>query len=260
MNGISSNRNMINIRSVFLYILLLNLLVQPASAQNERKNLREGNRNYSAGKFGDSELSYRRATEVPRGTPDAWFNLGNSIYRQQRFDDAAASFEKNISLDDDAIKRSNAYYNIGNSGLSAGRYEESIEAYKRSLKMNPSNLEAKYNLAYAQDMLKEQQQQQQQEDRDQNKENKENKENKDNKNKEDHNEEENPDEQKEQQENRDNQSDGQQQKQENESQSGLTQEDARRLLEALAENEKQIQEKVKKDKASAAMVRTLKNW
>lgn len=40
----------------------------------------------------------------------------------------------------------------------------------------------------------------------------------------------------------------------------ISEEDARRLLEALAANEQDIKEKVQKDKAAAAMIRTLRNW
>jgi hypothetical protein len=40
----------------------------------------------------------------------------------------------------------------------------------------------------------------------------------------------------------------------------MSKEDAKRLLEALASDEKKVQEKVKKEKANAARVRTLKDW
>ncbi len=59
-------------------------------------------------------------------------------------------------------KKSASLYNLGNSLLMANKVQESIDAYKGSLKLDPDNMEAKYNLAYAQDLLKEQQQQQQQ--------------------------------------------------------------------------------------------------
>ncbi|MFP4488942.1 MAG: hypothetical protein ACLFN1_06525, partial [Bacteroidales bacterium] len=40
----------------------------------------------------------------------------------------------------------------------------------------------------------------------------------------------------------------------------MSKEDAERLLQALAENEEEIQDKVKKAKAAKSRVRTLKNW
>ncbi len=65
-------------------------------------------------------------------------------------------------MNEDKDKRSASMYNLGNSLLMANKLQESIDAYKNSLKLNPDNMEAKYNLAYAQDLLKKQQEQQKQ--------------------------------------------------------------------------------------------------
>jgi hypothetical protein len=134
----------------------------------------------------------------------------------------------------------------------AKKIQESIDAYKKSLKLNPGNMEAKYNLAYAQDLLKQQQQQQQQQqnkdkqyqNKDQNK-NQEDKKNQDQK-----------------QDNKENQNNNQEQKQQNQQQQqqNISKEDAERLLKALANDEEKVQEKVKLEKAAKSKERTLKNW
>ncbi len=80
-------------------------------------------------------------------------------------------------MNDNRQKKSTSLYNLGNSLLMANKVAESIDAYKASLKLDPDNMEAKYNLGYAQDLLKQQQQQQQQQNQDQN--NKDNQDNKD---------------------------------------------------------------------------------
>ena len=129
-------------RLLFLLCALLSLS-QTGYAQTERKHLREGNSNYKDGKYSESELSYRRASELPKSTPDAWFSIGNSIYKQGKFEDAAASYEKNAAMYDDNIKKSNSLYNLGNALLGSRKIEESIDAYKNSLKLNPSNMQAK---------------------------------------------------------------------------------------------------------------------
>ena len=51
------------------------------------------------------------------------------------------------------------------------KFDESIESYKKALRLNPTDMDTKYNLAYAQLLKKkqEQQQQQQQQNQDQNK-------------------------------------------------------------------------------------------
>ncbi len=232
----------------FIVVLLLLSLSQLSYPQSEKKHLREGNSNYKDGKYSESELSYRRATELPKSSPDSWFSLGNSIYKQDRFEDAAANFEKNASMYDNSIKKSNSFYNLGNALLGAQKIDESINAYKNSLKLNPTNLQAKYNLAYAQDLLQKQKEQQQDQNQDQNQ------------NKEEDKKEENKDSNKDQQNNDQNKQNQDQDRKENQADQKISQDDARRLLEALASDELKVQDKVQKDKANAAMVKTLKNW
>jgi Ca-activated chloride channel homolog len=231
-------------------------------SQSERKHLREGNRDYKGGNFSESELSYRRAAEQPKSAPDSWFSLGNSIYKQEKFEDAISTFEKNSSMYDDNLKKANSYYNLGNAFLGAGKPEESISAYKNSLKLNPSNMQAKYNLAYAQDLLQQQQDQQDQQDKndDKNKDDQQ-KENKDNQDQNKNNDQENKDKQDSEQDKDNNQQDQNSREQQQEgNEQKISLEDARRLLEALASDEKKVQDKVLRDKAAAAMVKTLKNW
>jgi tetratricopeptide (TPR) repeat protein len=148
-------------------------------------------------------------------------------------------------MNDDKKKKSASLYNLGNSLLMANKVQESIDAYKGSLKIDPDNLETKYNLAYAQDLLKQQQEQQQQ----QQQQNNQDKQNQDN-NKEDKNQDQQDKKDQEQQE----------QEQQQQQQQGISKEDAERLLNALANDEKNIQEKVKLAKAQKARVRSVKNW
>jgi Ca-activated chloride channel family protein len=184
------------------------------------------------------------------------FLISVMLYKQNKFEDAGKQFIENINLNDDKNKKSAGLYNLGNSLLKANKVKESIEAYKGSLKLRPDNDEAKYNLAYAQDMLKQQQeQQQQQQEKDKQDQNKDNKK-EDQKDQKDQNDK-NKDQQKDQNNNQDQKQDEKQQQQQ---QQGISKDDAQRLLNALANDEKNVQEKVKLAKAAKAKVRTVKNW
>jgi Ca-activated chloride channel family protein len=201
-------------------------------------------------------VSYRKSIEKNKQSKDAVFNIGDALYKQNKFEDAGKQFIENINLNDDKNKKSAGLYNLGNSLLKANKVKESIEAYKGSLKLRPDNDEAKYNLAYAQDMLKQQQeQQQQQQEKDKQDQNKDNKK-EDQKDQKDQNDK-NKDQQKDQNNNQDQKQDEKQQQQQ---QQGISKDDAQRLLNALANDEKNVQEKVKLAKAAKAKVRTVKNW
>lgn len=226
---------------LLIFILLLNNIM--VFSQKEKKYIREGNKHFGKEEYENSEVSYRKALEEESNSFNALFNLGDAIYKQEKYEDAAGEFSGASQMNTDKINSAKTFHNLGNSLLKANRLEESIEAFKNALRNNPADLETKYNLAYAQDLLKQQQQQQKQ---DQDKEQKD----------------QNQDQDKEQQK-----QDQQEQKQEQQDKDKqqpkpdeISKEDAKRLLEALANDEKNIQEKIKKTKAKQKKVRTTKEW
>ncbi|MGD0341006.1 MAG: tetratricopeptide repeat protein [Bacteroidales bacterium] len=221
-------------------------------AQADKKFIRKGNHEYEKEKFSDSEILYRKALDKNKESADALFNTGDALYKQKKYEEAGRQFDQNYSMNDEKKKRSASLYNMGNSLLMANKVKESIDAYKGSLKLDPKNMETKYNLAYAQDLLKQQQQQQQQKDQNKNKQDKDQdkqKQNKDQKNKQDNKDQ--------SQDMKDQQQKQQQQQQQDQ---GISKEDAQRVLDALANDEKNVQEKVKLAKAAKEKVRTIKNW
>ncbi len=125
-----------------------------------RSLMREGNKQYNAEKAEDAEKSYRRALDVDEKSNMATFNLGDALYRQKKYEEAGKEFEKAASETTDKMDKSRAYHNLGNSYLQQQKLKESIEAYKQALRNNPNDADTKYNLSYAMNLLKQQQQQQ----------------------------------------------------------------------------------------------------
>jgi len=229
------------------------------NAQADKKFIRKGNREYEKEKFSESEISYKRAIDVNKQSPNAIFNVGDALYKQNKFEEAGKQFIESTNENVDKLKKAEGFYNLGNSLIKANKVEEGIDAYKNSLKLRPDNLETKYNLSYAQDLLKKQQDQQKNQQQDKNKQDKnkqdQNK-NKD-KNKEDQKKDQN-DENKEKQKDQKNNQDQKQQQQPR--QQEISKDDAQRLLNSLANDEKNVQEKVKLAKAAKTKVRTRINW
>jgi len=245
-------------RKFFNAVLVCLFLIYPAilSAQSDKKYIRKGNREYEKNKFSESEILYRKAVDKNRQQPNSIFNIGDALYKQNKFEDAGKQFTENVSLNDDKTKKSAGLFNLGNSMLKANKLKESIEAYKGSLKLRPDNNEAKYNLAYAQDLLKKQEEQKQnQQNQDKNKDK-----NKDDQKKDQKNQKDKDDKNKDQQKDQKNNQDQKQQQQQQDQQQNISKEDAERLLNALANDEKNVQEKVKLAKAAKEKVRSVKNW
>jgi len=239
------------LRSLLFCVLMI--ISVTMNAQTDKKFIRKGNREYEKDKFSDSEISYKKAVDKNKQYPDAIFNVGDALYKQNKFEEAGKQFIESTNQNYDKTKKSAGLYNLGNSLLKANKLPECIDAYKNSLKLRPDNREAKYNLSYAQDLLKQQQEQQKKQQQDKNKKDQ----NKD-KNKQDQKKDQKDqnDKNKDQQKDQKNNQDQKQQPQKQE----ISKEDAQRLLNSLANDEKNVQEKVKLAKATKAKVKTRINW
>ncbi len=124
----------------------------------ERRHIRAGNRDYEAQDYQASEGDYRMALEKDSSSFAARFNLGDALYKQERFEEAEEIFttlaeSPRFESTEQAAK---VFYNLGNAQFGQKKLEEAIESYKMSLRVNPGDLEAKYNLAYVQKLLEEQ--------------------------------------------------------------------------------------------------------
>jgi len=238
-----------------IIILLAFVCTTGAFAQKERKFVREGNSYYSDGlkdttkldtiSFGKAEIAYRRALQIKPDDFHWQFNLANSIYKQNKADQAASEFEKLAEKATEPTEKSMVYHNLGNSLLAQKKFDPSIDAYKKSLRITPNDPETKYNLAYAMKMKKKDEEQKKK-DKDKDKDKKDqNKDQKKDKDKQDQNKD---------QQNKD-------QQQQPQPQNKISKQSAEQMLQALENDEKQTQEKVKKAQAvRTERTKVEKNW
>lgn len=222
--------------------------------RNAEEKMKKASDNYQK-----AEINYRKAMETTRNYDKANYNLGNSLYRQERYEEAEKYFsnvanDKNVSKD----LRSRAYHNYGNSLLKQEKYKESIDAYKNALKLNPKDMNTKYNLEYARKKMIQQQNNQQNQNQDQNQNggqgqhNQDNNQNDNNKdqqgqgqsqqNQDQNKDKQNQDKNQQGQQNQDQK--GQQDQQQQSAAKRKKQQDDRRQLDALQQNERNTQQKV----------------
>lgn len=152
----------------YLLIFLLNVTVVSFAQESEYSLLKKGNDFYNDSAYAEAAKAYEKAAEVNSASFEAAFNLGNAMYRQDSLENAQEQFQLAANLAKDKEQEAEAYHNLGNTYLKKQDFQKSIEAYKNALRRNPSEEETRYNLAYAKEMLKNQQNQQNQ-NQDQNK-------------------------------------------------------------------------------------------
>ena len=198
--------------------------------KTDRDYLRSGNKLYKDSLFVKAEVDYRKALELNPKSADAMYNLGNALMMQEKAKEAMEQFDAASRLEKDKKKLAQIYHNMGVILQSSKQLPQCIEAYKQSLRNNPKDNETRYNLALAQKQLKDQQQNQQNQDQQQNKQDQKQDDKQQNKDQQDQN-------KKEQQQNP-------QQQQQNQNQ--MSKENAQQLLNAVMQDEKNVQDKVKK--------------
>jgi Ca-activated chloride channel family protein len=138
---------------VFLILFSLSATAQTkeieAQYKKSRTLIRNGNSSYQNNNFDKAELNYRKALVIDPKSKSANYNLGNTLYSQQKFQESQEYYEKSIDKNDDKLSRARAYHNIGNTCFKSNQLEQAILAYENALKINPSDMETKYNLAMA---------------------------------------------------------------------------------------------------------------
>ena len=220
-----------------IYILLLTLAcgMGTISAQKENNIIRKGNKMYDKQQYDAANTEYKKALERNRHSFAAKFNMGDALFKQEKYEDAAKSYQEAsafVNKDTEKDKVAMLYHNIGNCLFATQQYEQSIEAYKEALRANPLDDETRYNLAVAKMMLKKQQQNQDQQQQ-----------------------------QQQQQQNQDQQQQQNQDQQQQQNESDMTEEKAERILQALEQDEKDTQEKVQEaQRVRAHSKQNEKDW
>lgn len=238
-----------------LTAFLLALACGVCMAQTDRKEVRAGNRQYKKGNWQNAEIEYRKAQAKDSTSFAAGYNLAGALYREGNFDEAAKTLDRLKEIAPASGRAADYFYNQGNVAVQKKDWKAAVEAYKQSILLNPEDLEAKENYAYAKQMLKDEEQQggggDNQQDQDNNQDN-----NQDNSGQnQNQNQNDNPD------QNQGDRPDPQQDPQQGEGDAKISPQQAQQMLKAIQAREKKTQDKVNKEKAALLKSRQKeKNW
>ena len=254
-------------KRTILYLLAVVSLC--CGCDKEKNALREGNKQFEKKAFDKAESAYRNSLAADSLYKTAEYNLAAASYKQGKSDkllSAAKYYESYLlSLDhNDTLQTSACTYDMANTYFQISQsdsikaseqsklfLQKAAELYKQSLRLNPQDTNAKYNLALTQHLLKEdeqqkndqQQQQQQDQIQQQNQQQQQ---------------------QKQQQQQNNNQNQDKNKQNDNRQMSSGENKDKKqmeKMLEALKNNEKRTLNKIKrKEDASAQKRRIEKDW
>lgn len=142
------------------------------SIDNYSRALRYDPKSFEA-KFNTANVQFRRA-------------FADSVQLDVKMIEKAEQTLRKLAQDSTRtdIERADVAYNLGNSLFMQQKFKEALTSYRDAMRLNPNDQEAKYNYALTKEMLKQQQQQQQnqqqQQDQNQDNQNQEQEQNQDN--------------------------------------------------------------------------------
>jgi tetratricopeptide (TPR) repeat protein len=228
-------------RSLFTIVFLCSFAL--LFAQQEAPDVRKGNRAYNSENYTEAEVNYHRALDKNEQSFEAHFNLGDALFRQEKYPEALEQYvqaekclKANYKLRKEELQNRLAatYHNIGNALYAQQQYDKAVNAYQQSLRNNPKDNDTRYNLVKAMQQLQQQQQQNQDQQQDKNQ----------------------------QQNDSTQQQEQQQQEQQNQQQQQqeqqMDQETAEQILQALEQDEQETQEKLQRQQGKKRRVE--KEW
>ena len=208
-------------------ILMGSLMPMFSHAQKDKQLIRQGNEAFGKKEYEKAISKYKEVQSGNQVGPIAQYNLGNALYKNQQFDDAVNAYDNALTNSQSKEEKAKSYYNKGVVLQNNKKIPECISAYKNALKLNPEDEDARQNLQKA--LIQQQQQQQQQKEKEDDK----------------------------KKQPKQNQQDKQKQKEEDKQEqqkpqpSKISKQDAEEKLKALLQQEKNLQDKLRKVNAAS---------
>lgn len=164
------------LRKFFVHISLIFLGLVTVKAQESLNTLIfRGNRSFDKQKYGEATSTFSEAVKKNEKDFGAHYNLGNSLYKIKKYDEAIAEYQKAQKNTNNKDEKAASYYNEGNAHLQNGDGEKAVNAYKNALKFDPDNEAILKNLQIAKKKQKQKDNKQNQQSQQQNNQNNQNK-------------------------------------------------------------------------------------
>ncbi|MEY8759572.1 tetratricopeptide repeat protein [Chryseobacterium tongliaoense] len=148
-----------NTKIIFLSFILTFLSSGFLFGQESYRTLvYEGNQKFNGKNYDGASSRYMEAIKTNQKDFTAHYNLGNALYKNKKYEEAKAEFEKAQKLSQTLPDKAAALHNLGNTYMQMNQPEKAADFYKQSLKQDPYNEATRKNYEIAK--LKEKQNQQ----------------------------------------------------------------------------------------------------
>jgi Ca-activated chloride channel family protein len=122
--------------------------IPQALADSFDSKAREGIAHYNREEYDQAAVKFRASQLERPDQSDVAYNLANSHYRLGRYEEAVEAYKKVLAEKTPPNFKYKSYYNMGNAYYRMGYLEEAMDAYKTALKLNPGDMDSKFNLEW----------------------------------------------------------------------------------------------------------------
>jgi len=143
-----------------LYISFIFLLIGSGDG-------RKGNEAYQKGNYAEADSLFKLALESDPENSKLYFNLGNALAKQGKVEDAIEAYLNSQEFAENEKDRALAQYNIGTLLAENEDWKPAAHHFRNSLKLNPSDIEAKQNYELAKNKADEEENEQNQDQQNQ---------------------------------------------------------------------------------------------
>ena len=137
----------------FYFIFSLNFCFVLSQTGEVTNHIFDGNEKADEEDYKEAEKSYRKAISLEPEKEVALFNLGNTHFKDKKYDEASQRFFQTQKFASSKKGKHRAFHNMGNVYMQKKEYQKAIEAYKNALRNNPKDEETRYNYALAKELL-----------------------------------------------------------------------------------------------------------
>ena len=144
----------LRVKLVLVVGLLVPLINSPVNADQADSNIQEGLNQYQEGLFPEAEKNFAKARSNRPEDRRLDYNLGSSYYKQGKYEEALQDYTQSALDDSYPQLKKNSLYNAGNALFKMGKLKEAEKTYKNVLALDPSDMDAKFNLEFVREQLK----------------------------------------------------------------------------------------------------------
>lgn len=129
-------------------LFLSAILAASVASADVKSHVRAGNKLLKKGDIAGARAEFESAQIDAPEAPYLPYNIAATYLMEGNFDEAKRQYERAAGMTTNVDLKSKVAYNLGHVYFYSGDREKAIEKFKECLKLNPNDMDAKYNIEY----------------------------------------------------------------------------------------------------------------